>query len=186
MEVRFGPLDHPQASACQPVGEAVGHRGNHDVGRGDPRDRPAAGDKGHPLGAAVLGRSADFQAAWEALEQYEKRWLIEEFHKALKTGCRLEERQYETAKRLEAITGVLSVVAVRLLQLKMLARNEPQRPADQVVPRTMDSNAPVPEETAAERPLERSRLLPGVGQTWRLPRPQVGRRTGLDNNLAWI
>ena len=60
--------------------------------------------------------------------------LIEEFHKALKSGCRLEERQYEAAKRLEAVTGVLSVLAVRLLQLKTIARDEPQRPAKQVVP----------------------------------------------------
>ena len=76
----------------------------------------------------------DYQAARQMLEHDKKRWLIEEFHKALKSGCRLEERQYETAKRLEAVTGVLSVVAVRLLQLKTLARDEPQRPAKQVVP----------------------------------------------------
>ena len=76
-----------------------------------------------------------FSAAWSILSHYEKRWLIEEYHKALKTGCRLESRQYETAKRLEAITGVLSVLAVRLLQLKLVARNEPTKPADQVVPK---------------------------------------------------
>jgi hypothetical protein len=76
-----------------------------------------------------------FSAAWTILSHYEKRWLIEEYHKALKTGCRLESRRYETAKRLEAITGVLSVLAVRLLQLKLVARNEPTKPADQVVPR---------------------------------------------------
>ena len=76
-----------------------------------------------------------FSAAWTILSHYEKRWLIEEYHKALKTGCSLESRQYETAKRLEAITGVLSVLAVRLLQLKLVARNEPTKPADQVVPK---------------------------------------------------
>jgi hypothetical protein len=75
-----------------------------------------------------------FDDAWTILEYYEKRWLVEEYHKALKTGCRLESRQYETARRLEAITGVLSILAVRLLQLKMIARDEPQRPAKQVVP----------------------------------------------------
>lgn len=75
-----------------------------------------------------------FKTAWRVLEHYEKRPLVEEFHKALKTGCRLEARQYETAKRLEAITAVLSVLAVRLLQLKTLAREEPQRPACEVVP----------------------------------------------------
>jgi hypothetical protein len=66
---------------------------------------------------------------------YEQRWLIEEFHKALKTGCRLEARQYQTRSRLEAVTGLLSVVAVRLVQLKTLARTAPQTPADHVVPR---------------------------------------------------
>jgi hypothetical protein len=65
---------------------------------------------------------------------YKKRWLIEEFHKALKTGCSLEERQYQTSDRLEALTGMQSVVAVRLLQLKAVARTEPDRPAADVVP----------------------------------------------------
>jgi hypothetical protein len=76
-----------------------------------------------------------FESAWKVLEYYEKRPLVEEFHKALKTGCRLEARQYETAERLEAITAVLGVLAVRLLQLKTLAREERQRPASEVVPR---------------------------------------------------
>jgi hypothetical protein len=65
---------------------------------------------------------------------YELRWLIEEYHKALKTGCRVEQRQYQTAKRLETVTGLLSVVAMRLLQLKTVARSERDRPAEEVVP----------------------------------------------------
>jgi Transposase DNA-binding/Transposase Tn5 dimerisation domain len=65
---------------------------------------------------------------------YKKRWLIEEFHKALKTGCSLEERQYQTSDRLEAVTGMQSVVAVRLLQLKSVARTDPERSAAEVVP----------------------------------------------------
>jgi len=66
---------------------------------------------------------------------YEQRWLIEEFHKALKTGCRLESRQYQTRSRLEAVTGLLSVVAVRLVQLKHAARVKPDEPAEVRVPR---------------------------------------------------
>ena len=31
-----------------------------------------------------------FEDAWRVLGYYEKRWLIEEWHKALKTGCRVE------------------------------------------------------------------------------------------------
>lgn len=75
-----------------------------------------------------------FADAWRILGYYEKRWLIEEYHKALKTGCQVEARQYETHKRLEAITGFLSIVAVRLLQLKAVARTEPNRPAKDLLP----------------------------------------------------
>lgn len=77
---------------------------------------------------------ACFDDAWRVIGYYEKRWLIEEFHKALKTGCRVEDRQYETGERLAAVAGLLSVVAVRLLQLKAVARVEPNRPASSVVP----------------------------------------------------
>lgn len=76
-----------------------------------------------------------FDDAWQVLTDYERRWLIEEFHKALKTGCRIESRQHQTAKRLEVMTGLCSVIAVRLVQLKTLARTAPHTPADRVVPR---------------------------------------------------
>ena len=76
-----------------------------------------------------------FDDAWLVLGYYEKRWLIEEWHKALKTGCRVECRQLKTKERLERITGLLSVVSVRLLQLKSAARTTPNRPASEVVPK---------------------------------------------------
>ena len=76
-----------------------------------------------------------FEEALEVITYYEQRPLIEEFHKALKTGCRLEDRLYETAKRWEAVTAMLSIVAVRLLQLKTVAKAEPNRPAEELVPR---------------------------------------------------
>lgn len=76
-----------------------------------------------------------FDAAWTVIRYYECRWLIEEYHKALKTGCRVEHRQLHHADRLEAMVGLMSVVAVRLLQLKTMARKDPDRPAKSVVPR---------------------------------------------------
>ncbi len=75
-----------------------------------------------------------FEDAWRIIEYYEARWLIEEYHKALKSGCRVTARSLRTPARLEAMAGLLSVVAVRLLQLKSLARTDPARPARQVVP----------------------------------------------------
>ena len=48
------------------------------------------------------------------IARYAKRWVIEEFHKALKSGAHVEKSELETAERLKALLGVLVVVAVRL------------------------------------------------------------------------
>lgn len=76
----------------------------------------------------------DFSTACERLDDYTNRWLIEEWHKGLKSGCRVEERQLKTAERLENMVGLMSVEAVRLLQVKSIARTDPNRPAQRVVP----------------------------------------------------
>jgi hypothetical protein len=76
----------------------------------------------------------NFEDAWQVIEYYEARWLIDEYHKALKTGCGVTERELRTAERLEALVGLLSVVAVRLLALKSMARTDAERPAKTVVP----------------------------------------------------
>ena len=75
-----------------------------------------------------------FEEAWTVIGYYEKRWRVEDYHKCLKTGCQVESRQYKTSDRLERVTGVLSIVAVRLLQLKFAARCEPSPPAEDTVP----------------------------------------------------
>lgn len=79
-------------------------------------------------------RVTSFNDALCVIGYYEKRWLIEEWHKALKTGCRVLERQLKTKGRLEPMMALMSVEAVRLLQLKSVARSEPERPAEEVVP----------------------------------------------------
>jgi hypothetical protein len=76
----------------------------------------------------------DLVEAMRVISFYEKRWLVEEYFKALKSGCRVTGRQLKTKGRLEALVGLLSVVAVRLLQLKAHARAAPDRPAVEVVP----------------------------------------------------
>lgn len=82
----------------------------------------------------VSEEAGAFAAAWGLIEDYEKRPLIEEFHKCLKTGCHVQERLYRTGDRLAPVIGLLSVLAVRLLQLKTAARHEPERPAADIVP----------------------------------------------------
>ena len=53
--------------------------------------------------------------ALEIIAWYTRRWIVEEFHKAWKTGCRAEQRQLEEADRLVPLLGALAIVAVRLL-----------------------------------------------------------------------
>jgi len=65
---------------------------------------------------------------------YECRPIIEDYHKGLKTGCHVEERYYQTAARLERVTAMLSLLAVRLLQMRTAARKTPDRPACEVAP----------------------------------------------------
>lgn len=74
------------------------------------------------------------EQAERVIGYYSQRWAVEEYHKALKTGCRVESRQYQTAARLERVTGLLSIVAVQLLRMRHLALHDPNRPAIEVVP----------------------------------------------------
>jgi len=76
------------------------------------------------------------QTALEVAHWYSLRWLIEEYHKCLKTGCRVEKRQLHEADALKACVGMLAVVAVCLLQLKLAARTNPGRPATECAPRS--------------------------------------------------
>jgi hypothetical protein len=72
--------------------------------------------------------------AWERVGWYRRRWIVEDYHQALKTGCRMEERQIESYEGLRRLLGLLAPTAVRLLQLRTLARQQPERPAAEVLP----------------------------------------------------
>ena len=62
--------------------------------------------------------------AWERVEWYCCRWVIEEFHKAQKTGCAIEDPQLTKAARLQPMIALLSVIAAMLLNLRDLSRDE--------------------------------------------------------------
>ena len=66
--------------------------------------------------------------AFEKLDWYAKRWGIEVFHKTLKSGCRIEQRQLATEPRLENCLAIDLVVAWRILYLTMLGRQNPDEP----------------------------------------------------------
>jgi hypothetical protein len=62
------------------------------------------------------------QQAWERVDWYECRPIVEEYHKAQKTGCGMELPQFTTRKALEVAIALLSVAAVQLLRLRDLSR----------------------------------------------------------------
>ena len=70
-----------------------------------------------------------FEEASEIVTIYKHRWLIEEYHKCLKTGCQIEKVQLRTADRLLVLFGMLGVIATQLLQLKGISRVKPDEPA---------------------------------------------------------
>ena len=79
---------------------------------------------------------ACFDDAWNVLEYYEHRWMIEEYNRVAKSGCIIEEHALRTSDRLEAIVGLTSIIAVRLFQMKLIGRNQPEAKASTHVPST--------------------------------------------------
>jgi hypothetical protein len=69
--------------------------------------------------------------AIEKIQWYTCRWVIEELHRVLKSGCDVEARQLETRERLERALAVDIVVAWKVLSLSRAARYTPEAPASQ-------------------------------------------------------
>ena len=69
-----------------------------------------------------------FEQAVEKIEWYTKRWGIEIFHKTLKSGCKIEQRQLGSADRIEACLAIDMVVAWRIYYLTKLGREVPDVP----------------------------------------------------------
>lgn len=67
------------------------------------------------------------------VDAYRARWVIEEYFKALKTGCAIEKRQLESFRGLVNALAVFSVVAWRLLLLRSVARLRPDAPASEAL-----------------------------------------------------
>lgn len=71
-------------------------------------------------------------SAVQYLRWYSYRWLIERYHYVLKSGCRLEQLQLETADRIERALATYTIVAWRLLWLTYEARYNPSATAETV------------------------------------------------------
>ena len=70
------------------------------------------------------------------VDAYRARWLIEEFFKALKTGCAIQKRQLESWDTLQVAFGIFIPIAWQMLQLRFLSRTQPERLANTVLSHT--------------------------------------------------
>ena len=94
------------------------------------REVEAPADVATPLEWMLL-TTVPVTTADEALERlawYTRRWGIEIYHKTIKSGCRIEERQLATVPRLENCLAIDLVVAWRIVHLMMLGRDTPDLP----------------------------------------------------------
>jgi hypothetical protein len=65
------------------------------------------------------------QEAIQCVQWYVYRWRIERFHYVLKSGCRIEQRELETVRRMQNAIAMYSIVAWRVLWLTYQARENP-------------------------------------------------------------
>lgn len=74
------------------------------------------------------------EAAQEHIQAYRARWIIEEYHQGIKTGCQMEQRHFQDREALVRVLGILSPLAVRLIQLRAASRQDGDQLAREVVP----------------------------------------------------
>jgi Domain of unknown function (DUF4338)/Transposase DNA-binding/Transposase Tn5 dimerisation domain len=70
----------------------------------------------------------NFDQAVEKVGWYAKRWGIEVFHRTMKSGCKIEERQLGSADRIATCLAIDMVVAWRIFHLTKLGRETPDVP----------------------------------------------------------
>jgi hypothetical protein len=68
--------------------------------------------------------------AERCLRWYCLRWRIEDWHRVLKSGCRIEDMAHETAERLRRAIAINLVIAWRIMLMTLLGRETPILPAE--------------------------------------------------------
>ncbi len=71
--------------------------------------------------------------ATRIVDWYTCRWLCEDYHQCLKTGCRVEDTQLDDGADIQRLLGFKIPIAVRLLQLRQLVRIAPDQLAQKLI-----------------------------------------------------
>ena len=137
----------------------------------------AATEKNAPAGAEPLSwlllTSMTVETLAQALEKvvwYTRRWGIEVFHRTLKSGCKIEDRQLGNDHRIEACLAIDLVVAWRLFHLAKLGRETPDVPCTVFFEEhewralvTFNDRVPVAPDASPPTLREATRMVAGLG-----------------------
>jgi hypothetical protein len=76
-----------------------------------------------------------FEDAYRVVGWYECRWIVEEYHKGMKTGCSIESPQFTHEDRLQPAIALLSIVTLTLLAMRDASRRSDakKRPATELI-----------------------------------------------------
>ena len=75
-------------------------------------------------------RITSIEHAEQCLRWYRLRWRIEDWHRVLKSGCRIEGLAHKTAERLRRAIAINLVIAWRIMVMTLLGRETPELPAE--------------------------------------------------------
>jgi len=93
---------------------------------------PSAPEEAKPLEWFLLSTCAinSVAQAQDCLSWYCLRWRIEDWHRVLKSGCRIEDLAHHSAERLERAIAINLVIAWRIMLMTLLGRACPELPAE--------------------------------------------------------
>lgn len=111
------------------------------------------------------------QDVLRVVDAYRARWVIEEFFKALKTGCAFEKRQLESYAALLNALAVLAPIAWSLLRLRDLGRRDVQQPGRELLgPRLLAILVRIARRPVPAEPTARDVMYAVAGLAGHLPR----------------
>ena len=125
LSIRAGRVTVKRPACVAPLGEASMELSVVEVVEIDP---PADATPIHWLLLSTLPVTTAEEIC-RIVDIYRKRWLIEEFFKALKTGCGAEKRQARSLSSLLSVVALLVPIAWRLLAVRALSRHAQTTPA---------------------------------------------------------
>jgi hypothetical protein len=93
-------------------------------------DKPPAGAKRIEWKLLTTEKVETVEEARRIVDLYTRRWRIEEWHRVLKQGCKVQEHQNETDERLKRAIVIDAVIAWRIQLMTLLGREVPELPCE--------------------------------------------------------